>query len=170
MRERSNSPHIRGRLVFIIEFDFDNTKDLHCRNHVSPADRRAASISSHGSAGFGCPCGRPRPQVLVDTGLMGLRLPESLGGSGATAIEGVLFAEEIGTSTVPGHIMASALVTPAALRLMEDAGKEAGGPDSRRPTRYGGRDQRAQLGLPTPRDLAGAGIPTRSSWYPTAAG
>jgi alkylation response protein AidB-like acyl-CoA dehydrogenase len=63
------------------------------------------------------------PRVLVGTGLMGLRLPESVGGSGATAIEGVLLAEELGRALVPGHIMASALVTPAALRLMEDAGK-----------------------------------------------
>jgi alkylation response protein AidB-like acyl-CoA dehydrogenase len=64
------------------------------------------------------------PRVLVETGLMGLRLPESVGGSGASAIEGVLFAEELGRALVPGHIMASALVTPAALRLMEEAGKD----------------------------------------------
>ena len=62
------------------------------------------------------------PQVLVDTGLIGLRLPENVGGSGATAIEGVLFAEELGRALIPGHVMASALVTPAALRLMADKG------------------------------------------------
>jgi alkylation response protein AidB-like acyl-CoA dehydrogenase len=63
------------------------------------------------------------PQVLVETGLIGLRLPEHVGGSGATAIEGVLFAEELGRALVPGHVMASALVTPAALRLMDDEGE-----------------------------------------------
>jgi alkylation response protein AidB-like acyl-CoA dehydrogenase len=57
-------------------------------------------------------------QVLVDTGLMGLRLPEQVGGSGATAIEGVLFAEELGRALVPGHVLASALITPAALKLV----------------------------------------------------
>jgi alkylation response protein AidB-like acyl-CoA dehydrogenase len=63
-------------------------------------------------------------QMLVDTGLMGLRLPEDVGGSGATPVEGVLFAEELGRALVPGSIMASTLLAPAALHLVDDLRKE----------------------------------------------
>jgi alkylation response protein AidB-like acyl-CoA dehydrogenase len=64
------------------------------------------------------------PQILVETGLMGLRLPEEVGGSGATPVEGVLFAEELGRALVPGSIIASTLVAPAALKLVENLGKD----------------------------------------------
>jgi alkylation response protein AidB-like acyl-CoA dehydrogenase len=59
-------------------------------------------------------------KVLSETGLLGLLIPEDQGGSGATLIEGAIFAEELGRALAPASVASSALISPAALPLLCD--------------------------------------------------
>ena len=58
--------------------------------------------------------------LLSETGLLGLMIPEDQGGSGATLIEGAIFAEELGRALAPASVTSSALISPAALPLIRD--------------------------------------------------
>ena len=63
-------------------------------------------------------------KVLSETGLLGLLIPEDQGGSGATLIEGAIFAEELGRALAPASVTAlrSSLLPPFHCYAMSQPG------------------------------------------------
>ena len=67
----------------------------------------------------------PLGATLAETGLAGILVPETLGGSGATLIEACILGEAFGTMGAPGALVASTLMCGAALDLVRDADKRS---------------------------------------------
>jgi alkylation response protein AidB-like acyl-CoA dehydrogenase len=87
----------------------------------SLARKVATDISSASdSEGERFEVGSDALKVLGETGLHGLLIPEDQGGSGATLIEGAMFAEELGRALAPASVASSALICPTALPLIRD--------------------------------------------------
>jgi len=59
-------------------------------------------------------------EPLAETGLAGILVPTTLGGSGATLIEAAVLGEALGAKGAPGAVIASTLICGAALDLVRD--------------------------------------------------
>jgi alkylation response protein AidB-like acyl-CoA dehydrogenase len=132
---------------------------------VDTAARLAAEVATTTTAGLrspdrSAPAGHARAaddaadargwQLLVDTGFVGLHLPEALGGAGGTGVDVALVAEQIGkaVSTVP--FLGQAVLAPELLR--------AGGASERDLAPVLSGDERVTIALdPTLRRVARAG-------------
>ena len=89
------------------------------------ARRIAEQLGIHGAAGTGQPSDGVDVSGLVETGLMGLVIDEDLGGSGASLIEGVIVAEQLGRALVPSTVVSSMLIAPGALGLLASSAERA---------------------------------------------
>ena len=65
--------------------------------------------------------------TLAETGLAGILVPVELGGSGATLVEAAVLGEAFGYAGAPGALIASTLLSAAALDLVPDTDQKTVG-------------------------------------------